>query len=175
MEKLSAFEKMQSETPFFQNVNQYTVNNIFKFQLVFFLKKPAVYMLPVALIILLVLQSYKMALIMGIFSVVYYVVLPLMLYKGAKNTVKQITERNFGKNPENTVTFTENALYNTAVGNTIGVEYGAVKKVMTFKDCYYIVTRTNQAFLVTKDGFTMGDAAAFPAFLKEKTGKKVKA
>lgn len=174
MEKLSAFDKMQSETPFFQNVCHYTVSNIYKFQLTFLLKNPIFYLLPVSVLLCILVKAYQIALFVGIFSLVYYIFIPVLYYVSAKKTVERIKERNFGKNVENTVTFTENALYNTASGNTIGIEYGAVKKVMSFKDCYYIVTKTNQAFLVSKEGFTMGDAAAFPAFLKEKTGKKVR-
>ncbi len=175
MEKSSALERMQSETAYFKNVCKYTVKNIFKFQIVFLLKKPAIYLLPFATIITFVIQNYTIALLMAIFTLVYYTVLPLTYYQGAKRTVKLMAERNGGEVPENTVTFTESALYNTTSGKTVGVEYGAVKRVMTFKDSYYVVTKTNQAFLVSKNGFVLGNPADFPAFIKEKTEKKVKA
>ncbi len=91
-----------------------------------------------------------------------------------RNTMRLLEEQCRGMQPEQVLRFYEDrAEGGIAASGAAGVyDYANMKKLITTKHLFIIVTKAKNGIMLRRDSFAKGAEADFPAFINEKLGGK---
>ena len=175
---ITAAEKLARETAVFVNVAKLDTKALFKMQTTAFIKSPtnwifyAVIIVAFSLIAFLRPEGFTLegALVLVGFILLIAAFIPLTMWIVSKNGEKNAAKA--GGDLTQTVTATEEMLYYSASGKTVGFEYGAFVKIMQNKEYYYLITYARQMVMIAKNGFTLGDPGEFYGFVAAKIAAK---
>ena len=154
------------------------VITLFKMQTTAFIKSPtnwifyAVIIIAFALIAFLRPEGFTLegALVLVGFILLIAAFIPLTMWIVSKNGEKNAAKA--GGDLTQSVTATEEMLYYSASGKTVGFEYGAFVKIMQNKEYFYLITYARQMVMIAKNGFTLGDPGEFYGFVAAKIAAK---
>lgn len=101
----------------------------------------------------------------AVFLVVWMCLMPGKLYNNVLATFKKV------KNKQNEYTFRADDFRIAGVQSASVFPYFQITRAYESKKYFYLYFGEEQAYYIAKDGFTVGDADGFRAFLKDKLGK----